>query len=56
MFNVNMARLIQPLKNRCMEYVKNPDGTVTIDCKTFDREIDIENYLITIPRKDFPRT
>lgn len=52
MFNVNMSQLVQPLKNRNMTYIKNSDGTVTVDGKVFDREIDLENYLMTIPRKD----
>jgi hypothetical protein len=52
MFNVDMRSLVQPLKNRGLDYVKNSDGTVTINGKTFDRERDVEDYLITIPRKD----
>ena len=47
-----MTRLIQPMKNRGINHVKNDDGTVTINGHTFDRESDVEEYLISIPRND----
>ena len=52
MFNVDMSRLKQAIKNRSLEYKKNDDGTVTINEETFDREYDVEVYLMTIPRTD----
>jgi hypothetical protein len=54
MFNVDMRSLVQPIKNRGLEYEKRSDGTVTINGKNFDRERDVEDYLMTIPRKDIP--
>lgn len=54
MFNVDMSKLKKPLKNRGMDYQKNADGTVTVDEKVFDRESDLEIYLMDIPRKDIP--
>lgn len=56
MFNVNMVHLKQPLKNRGLEYVKNNNGTVTINGKTFDRATDVESYLVAVDRIDIPLT
>lgn len=53
MFNVDMTRLKRPLRDRRLSFIKNNDGTVTIDGKLFDRESDVENYLMQIKRKDF---
>ena len=50
--NVDMTNLKRPLKNRGLDYMKNENGTVTINGKAFDRARDVEDYLITIDRLD----
>jgi len=48
----DVIRLRQPCKNRAVTLQDNKDGTVSIDGQEFDRSIDVECFLETLPRKD----
>jgi len=48
----DIFNLIQPCKNRNVDFKDNKDGTVTLDGKKYESNTEAENYLITIPRTD----
>ena len=50
---LDVSRLKVPCKNRGVTTLDNGDGTVSISGNKFDRLIDADNYLESIPRKDF---
>jgi hypothetical protein len=47
-----IIHLRQPCKNREVELVDNDNGTVTVNGHTFERGIDVSDFLESIPRKD----
>ena len=44
----------QPAKNRNLELTDNGDGSATVNGKTFDFRDELEDYLMSIERKDIP--